>query len=171
MKDINDLTNEVCATLPNMTDTMYVETRELFPTHHDMRKISDQIDKLTIDLNTQHLQVEIEKVKRQKMRVMMRQLRNKRTPADPIVDQLRQEVVLLARKVESITETYNSELARVSTVTYLGFSRLHQILITTVPYLSMPPSTHVEASQLIYELLQIINQLRPVTNEAPQSNN
>jgi len=171
MKDINDSTNEACPTLPDMTDAIYVETLELFPTHHDIRKISDQIDKLTIDLDTQHLQVEIEKVKRQKMRLMMRQLRNKMIPVDPIVDQLRQEVVLLARKVESITEAYNNEIARVSTVTYLCFSRLHQILTTIVPYLSMPPSDHIETSQLIYELLRIINQLRPITYEVPPSNN
>ena len=48
MKDINDSTNEVCPTLQDMTDTMYVETLELFPTHHEIRKISDQIDKLII---------------------------------------------------------------------------------------------------------------------------
>ena len=166
MKDINDSTNEACSTLPDMTDTMYVETLDLFPTYHGIRKISDQIDKLTIDLNTQHPQVEIERVKRQKMRLIMRQLRNKKTPADPIVDQLRQKVVLLTRKVESITEAYNGEIARVSTATYLCFSILHQILITIVPYLSMPPSNHVETSQLIYELLRAINHLGPIMNEA-----
>ena len=81
------------------------------PIYHDIRKISDQIHKLTIDINTQHLQVKIEPVKRQKMRLIMRQLQNKMTPVDPIIDQLRQEVVLLTRKVESIAEAYNGEIA------------------------------------------------------------
>ena len=63
MKDINDSTNEACPTFSDMTDTMYLETLNLFSTHHDICKISDQIDKLTIDLNTQHLRVEIKRVK------------------------------------------------------------------------------------------------------------
>ena len=92
------------------------------------------------------------------------------TPADPIVDQLRQEVALLTQEMGSLTEAYNGEIARLSTVTYRCFSRLHQILITIVPYLSMPPSNHIETSQLTYELLRTVNQLRPVMNEAPQSN-
>jgi len=33
--------------------------------------LSDQIDKITIDLNTQNLRVEIERAKRQKMRLLM----------------------------------------------------------------------------------------------------
>jgi len=113
-----------------MTDTMYFETIDLFPTYHDIRKTSDLMDKLTIDLNTQHFWVEIERVKRQKMRLLMRHLRNKMAPADRIVDQLRQEVALLTQKMGSLTEAYNGEIARLSTVTYRCFSILHQILIT-----------------------------------------
>ena len=100
MKDINDSMNEACPTLSDMTDTMYFETLDLFPTYNNIRMISDQIDKLMVDLNTQHLRVEIERVKRQKMQLLMRQLRNKMAPADPIVDQLRPEVALLTQKLD-----------------------------------------------------------------------
>ena len=62
---------------------------------------------------------------------------------------------------------YDSEIARLGTVSYRCFARLHQILITLAPYLHMPPNEHAELSQLTYELLRTIHQLNTPT-ETPQ---
>ena len=67
-----------------MTEATYFEPIDLFPTHQDLIKLSNQIDKLTIDVNTQNLRVEIEKAKMQKMKVIMRQIRSEKILPNPI---------------------------------------------------------------------------------------
>ena len=132
-----------------MTDATYFELINLFPTYHDIIKLSNQIDNLTIDLNTQNIWVEIERAKRQKMKILMRQIRNETIHSNPMVNQLRQKIATLIQKIASVSGTYNSELARLSTITYRRFSRLHQILITIIPHLSMSPSDHIETFQWV----------------------
>ena len=100
----------------------------------------------------------------------MRQIQNEMVTSNPIINQLRQDIAILTQRVGSVTDAYNSEIARLSTTTCRCFSRLHQILIAIIPHLSMSPSNYVETSQLTYELLRNINQLCHV-NEVPQSNN
>ena len=78
------MTDDAC---PILTEMTYLEPLDLFPTYQYITKLNDQISKLTIDLNTQNPRVEVEKVKRPKMHMLMRQIRNEMTHTNPIINQ------------------------------------------------------------------------------------
>jgi len=67
---------------------------------------------------------------------------------------------MLNERIATLNKTYFSEIARVTVLTYCCLDRLHQVLISIVPYIEMPVEEHHDASQLIYELLRVIQLLR-----------
>ena len=45
-----------------------------------------------------------------------------------------------------------------NTITYRSLSRIHQIMISILEYLIMPPNDHAKMAQLVYELLRTVHQ-------------
>ena len=73
---------------------------------------------------------------------------------------LRNNINIITEQLETMRNTYKSEMARIGLTTYRCFACLHQILITTIPWISMPEAEHHDVSQLLHELLRNIEQLR-----------
>jgi len=60
---------------------------------------------------------------------------------------------------------YASEIARLRIWSSCCLNKIHQILISIVPYINMSPSEHHEVAQLIYELLRATQCLKSQNNE------
>ena len=90
---------------------------DLFPTYNYIAALNKQIGKLEIDINTQSLRLEVERVKLQKLQMMFKYVKHERIPTNNIQKQL-----------ETMNNIYASKIARLSTVFHRCFSRLHQIL-------------------------------------------
>ena len=60
------LSKEPC---PLLADPPTLESVDLFPTYQDLVTLNDQISRRNLDINTQNLRVEVEKIKRQKLRM------------------------------------------------------------------------------------------------------
>ena len=113
-----------------------------------------------IEMNTQSLRIDIEKAKRQKLNTKLKKDKHGHAPPAPLLTKLQNDINILSEQLGVIRNIYESEIARIGLTTYRYFSRLHQILIAVVPRIAMPKPEHQDTSQLLYELLHNIEQLR-----------
>ena len=88
----------------------------------------------------------MERVKRQKLRETLKRMKRA---------QARHDIAVYHEQLMTIRSLYESEIGRLGLVSYRGLSRLHQFLISITP-----ASEHTEVSQLIYEFLRTIEQIK-----------
>jgi len=108
----------------------------LSPSAEDVMNLSKRIDQLTIEVNIQNLTIEIERMKRRRLRSLFKLLKS--------------EVLSLKQTTVQIQEDNN--VLKV----YCCLGRIHQVLIAVVPYIGMPEGEHREIAQLLYELLRAV---------------
>ena len=60
------------AKIPVLNDSLIFDPMDLFPSSNDMLSLSKQVDQLNLDLNTQYFKIELEKLKRQKLRATLK---------------------------------------------------------------------------------------------------
>ena len=162
----NNINNdEGCPLLPELFP---LETVDLFPTFNDIAALNDQITTLSIDVNTLALRIEIERNKLIKMRMVLKRVKQGMTPTDWSLLEMRRDVDIIKEQLGAIRNIYESELARIGLTTYKCFAWLHQILLAIIPCTTMPEAEHIDSSQLLYELLWSITQMK-TPNDHPSS--
>ena len=127
-----------------------------------------QMETLTIDVHTQKLRVMIERTKRQKLETTIRKLKRDFISPRQLSHQLQNDVNNLHSRMSDMQHRYDHKIAQINTTAYRSLARVHQLLITFTPYVPMTVETHVEVSQLNYELYRTIEQLKP-HSEATES--
>jgi len=85
--------------------------------------------------------------------------------------ELCREVNDLKEHIWPIRNIYESELARIGLTTYRCFARLNQIMLAVVSRIPMPEAAHHDTSQLLYELLRNIEQLRSPYDHSKSTKN
>ena len=144
----------------------FLEPPVIVPTMNDINILTGRMDQLDIDLNTQDLRNKLEKHKRQKLNAMVKNIEREVSLLTKIISQTKNEITSLSQQVENLTCQYNRDMAQLATVNYRCLSRMHNIIIATLPYINMPPMTHEDLAQMAYELLRTIYQLPiPQTTE------
>jgi len=141
---------------PNVT---YLEPPMIAPTANDYYLLISQMDQISIDLNTQQLRNKLEKCKRQRLSTTIQNIEREIATLSSTVNQTQANIVNLNKQIESLITARNGDLAQLTTVTYRCFSRMHNVLITLIPYIIMPTRTHEDLAQLAHELLRTIYQL------------
>ena len=129
--DLNNLMNEPLSFL----------TADLFPPTNDIITISKQLEQLTIDVNTQNLKIEVERLKRQKLGRFVRQLKHESFSSRQLITQLQEENNTLKEQIATLNNTMSSEIARVTVLTHCCLGRLHHILISIVLIFECPLKT------------------------------
>ena len=126
---------------------------------HDINVINSQLDQLSVDINTQNLRSKLEKIKRQRLNTTVRNIEREIALLTKTVAKTKSNITVLKQQIENLTQACNEDLARLKTVTYRCMSRMHNILISILPYIVMPPHNHEDLAQMASELLCIIYQL------------
>jgi len=152
---------------PHVFDAIHFDPLELFPSSEDINSLTKQIESLNIEVNTQGLKSEVERLKRQRLGINLKQVKQLTIPMRKTIAHLQQENNKLRMQIHASSETHHSERARSNMWIHSGMSRIHQILIGIIPRIPMTPSEHTEAAQLTYELLRIAQQIvpQPRTNQ------
>ena len=145
-----------------ITESLPFFPEALIPSTDDVMFLSKRVDQLTIDVNTQNLKIELEKLKRCKLGNSLKQLRTEVISLWQVIVQQQAENNILKEQVATLSNTLFSELACLTSRTHCCLSRLHQILIAIVPYIVMPEGEHNENFQLLYELLRAAQMIRTV---------
>jgi len=75
------------------------------------------------------------------------------------VTQTQANITILKQQVDNMVQMCSRDLAQLTTVTYRCLSQMHNIIISTLPYIVMPPRNHEDLARMAYELLRTIYQL------------
>ena len=159
---IPSLFEEACPILD--TEIPNIEFNDLFPTYQDLSQMTDRMNRLDVDMNTHRVRLELEKMKRRKLRASMNNLKHEIHPNTEEVNQLRCDLSTLQERVGALDAIFNNELARISSLTYRSLLRIHHLMITNIHYLTMPPDDYFETAQLANELLRTIHQIHTHCN-------
>jgi len=141
---------------PNLS---FPEPPVIVPTMNDLNILTCRMDQLDVDLNTQNLRNKLEKNKRQKLSATVKNIEREVALLTKTITQTKNNIATLTQQVENLTCQYNRDMAQLATVNYRCLSRMHNIIIATLPYINMPPQNHEDLAQMAYELLRTIYQL------------
>ena len=146
--DINDLLND-----PMLPEPV------LFP-QNDLVFINQRLEQLTIDVNTQNIKLELETLKRRRLRRSLNQVKNDITSLSQLLAYQSQEQAVLRSQIEILSESINRELACLTQRTHCCIGRIHHLLIATVPRIFMTQAEHNDIAQQAAELLRALQLIR-----------
>ena len=150
--NLNDLLND--------SITLFLEPLPL--PSEDSIQLSQRLDQLTIDVNTQNLRVELETLKRQQLRQTVKQLNAEVTTFNQIASQQQTENNMLREHIAALSTTIFSELADLTKRTHCCLGRIHDLLIAAIPHISMAEEEHHDLSKQAHELLRALQLIRTV---------
>ena len=155
---IDTLLPDLIAEGPFLDETMFTGVTSAVVTPSDILNLSSKMDNLIIAVNTQALQIEVERVKRRKLQSSVRFIKqNLSSPCQDAVT-LKQEMQAARYAQDSLNFQFDDAIIQLNTVSFRCVARIHQLMATAPPYLSMPPDNHLEISQLLDELLRTLRQ-------------
>jgi len=131
----------------------------LFP-QNDLVFINQCLEQLSIDVNTQNIKLELETLKRRRLRRSMNQIKNEITALSQLLAHQSQKQVVLRSQIEILSESINSELACLTQRTHCCIGRIHHLLIATVPRIFMTEAEHNDIAQQAAELLRALQLIR-----------
>ena len=142
----------------SVVDNLFpVENLFSMPEHSDIVNINRQLESLTLENNTNSLRIEVERSKRQKMRATLRQIKHdirsfcsEGAPPSRVINTLRENQ-------EAVNYQLEGEIARLNTICYRSFSRMHQLLTFLLPRTNLAPDDQVEATYMLNEIAQTIH--------------
>ena len=86
-----------------------------------------------------------------------------------LLSQIHYDISMHHKELQDLKIRHEDELAHLRSLTYRGFSRLHQLLIAVTPYIPMTANDHVDSLQLLYEYLRTIEQIKLTTDVSNSS--
>ena len=97
----------------------------LFASSNDIGPLTSQVEQLSLDLHTEALLVEVERMKRWKLKASVKELKQNRINPNPVLSQVLLENNMMRERMVIIERDFNHEIARLISLTYQGFLRLH----------------------------------------------
>jgi len=146
--ELNDLLND-----PMLPEPV------LFP-QNDLVFINQRLEQLSIDVNTQNIKLELETLKRRRLRRSMNQIKNEITTLSQLLAHQSQEQAVLRSQIEILSESIASELACLTQRTHCCIGRIHHLLIAAVPRIYMSEAEHNDIAQQAAELLRALQLIR-----------
>jgi len=128
----------------------------------DLIQLSQRLDQLTIDVNTQNIRAELETFKRQQLRRTVKQIKAEVSTLNQIINQQQTENNILREQIATLNITIFSELACLTQRTHCCLGRIHHPLIATIHRINMTEEEHHDLSQQTYELLRALQLIRTV---------
>ena len=124
--------------------------------HPDVVELGRKLDSLTIEVNTQGLRLEIEKVKRQRLQASIRQVKRELVTMSAEINEIRNELKHFKDSQNAINYQLDGENARTNTLAFRSLARICEILTSLMPSISLSPGTGPEVKILLQELATTI---------------
>ena len=83
------------AEFPMLDDSLNFNPMDLFQLSDDISSFSRQVKQLSVDLNTQHLEIEVEKLKRQKLKTTIRRVRQESVAIHQVLVQIQNDNTIM----------------------------------------------------------------------------
>ena len=123
---------------PPIDNQFPVETPLITSLHSDISAINTRLENLTIESNTQSLRIEVERVKRQKLHLSLRQVKQNMLLPCPDIASLKYNVEAMQGNQNAINYQLEGEITNMNVMTFRRLSRMHQIITFLLPMLCCP---------------------------------
>ena len=149
--------------MPFFCEMIPSDPPNICPMPNEMIALNKQLDKFSIDINTQSLRIGIERAKRRKLGSVLKRVRKELVSLNHSSDQVPSNITNLHRRISDLQQEYDHKIAQLSTVAYQSLTRVHHLLTTFTPCIPMTIEIHEKVSQLSYELYRTSEQLKSQT--------
>ena len=119
----------------------------------DLVLISQRPEQLTVDVNTHSIRLELESLKRQRLRRSLKQAKAKIIILNQTLTQQNHENATLREQMAMLSSTLFSELACLTKQTHCCLGRIHHLVIAVVPRIYMSEAEHNDLSQQALQLI------------------
>ena len=155
----NPLLTDITVEGSFMEDPFKLDDLNLMPLQPDLTVITKQLENLTIDGNTQFLQLKIERMKRRQLRSSLKTL--EQTVQRPCTDafSLRQELIAMQEHQNSINYQLEGDITALRALTFRCLTRMYQVMTRFLSQMVFMPDDDFEMTQLMSEIAQTFQQL------------
>jgi len=128
------------------------------PEHPDILSISRQLEELTIENNTQSLQLKIERMKRRQLRSSLRSI--EQVLLRPCADaaSIKQELGAIQENQNAINFQFDSDITTLRTMMFRCFTRMHQMMNRMISHMALHPDDNYELTRMTQEIAQTFQQ-------------
>ena len=128
----------------------------------DIVQLSQRLEQLTVEVNTMNIKLELETIKRQRLRKSLRQSNAEILAIKHELTQRNQDNITVNEQIVMMSQTVFSEIACLTQRTHLCLGRIHHMMITAVPRIPMTEAEHSDLSQQAMELLRALQLIHVV---------
>ena len=123
----------------------------------ELKALNDKVDRMEAALRTQTLLLTIERTKRQKLKLLVKQRQQEIPITHPEV--LKRMIETNASYQETINFQLSGGIDRLSTLAFRGLSRMQQLITFILPSVTITSSDSPDAASLLEEIGRVIQQL------------
>jgi len=128
----------------------------------DIVQLCQRLEMLTVKVNTMNIKLELETIKRQRLRKSLRQSNAEILAIKHELTQRNQDNITVNEQIVMMSQTVFREIACLTQCTHLCLGRIHHMMITAVPRIPMTEAKHIDLSQQAMELLRALQLIRVV---------
>ena len=129
------------------------------PEHSDIIAISRRLEDLTIENNTQALQIKLERMKRRRLRPSLRVLEQNLLRPCPEVASLRQELIATQENQNMINYQFEWDMTAMKLMSFRCLTRMYQFVSRLLPHQLLTPENNCEMTQMLHEISQTFHLL------------
>jgi len=127
-------------------------------------QISQRLDQLSIEVNTMNIKLELETIKRRRLRKSLKQANDEILVLKNELIRRNQDNIALNEHLALMSQTVFSEIACLTQRTHICLGRIHHIMISAVPRIPMTEADHYDLLQQAMELLRTLHLIRVVSH-------
>jgi len=135
-----------------------IDDYQPIPEHPDIITISRQLENLSVENNTQSLQLKIERMKRRQLRSSLRSVEQTLSRPCPDATSLRQELIAHQEQQNAINYQFEGDVTSLRAITFRCITRMHQMMTRMLSYVALPPDDDYELTLMSQEIAQTFHQ-------------
>ena len=151
---VDTLLNDLLAGGPFPEETFRIDDFPPMPEHPDIITISRQLESLSIENNTQSLQLKIERMKRRQLRSSLRSMEQMLSHPCPDATSLKQELIATQEHQNAINFQFEGDVTSLRAMMFRCLTRMHQMMNRMMSHMVLHPDDNYELTHMSQEIAQ-----------------
>jgi len=163
MNELNEIpvdttTSDMLAGGPFAEELFRLDDLLPMPEHPDIIAITRQLENLSVENNTQSLQLKIERMKRRQLRSSLRSMEQALLRPCSDATSLRHELSASQEHQNAINFQFEGDITSLRALTFRCLTRMHQMISRFLPHVRIPADDDFELAQMLQEIAQTFQQ-------------
>jgi len=129
------------------------------PVQPDLSAVNKQLESLTVDGNTQSLQLKIERMKRRQLRSSLRNVEQAMQRPCGDAATLRHEMSMIQDQQNAVNFQLEGDITALRALSFRCLTRMYQVMVRLVSRSTCTPDEDLETAQLMQEIVLTFQQL------------